>query len=101
MVYLLNFNIRYIIILATCFDSYESSSGTISRTIVHIFYSFFLSYSFIIFMSENLLGLTARLSASRRILHGNVSEVVYWSRLCKSCGLKEGSRAEMYARRNT
>ena len=27
MVYLLNFNITYIIILATCFDSYESSSG--------------------------------------------------------------------------
>jgi len=27
MVYLLNFNITYIIILATCFDSLESSSG--------------------------------------------------------------------------
>jgi len=27
MVYLLNFNITYMIILATCFDSYESSSG--------------------------------------------------------------------------
>ena len=27
MVYLLNLNITYIIILATCFDSYESSSG--------------------------------------------------------------------------
>ena len=27
MVYLLNFNITYIIILATCFDSYESYSG--------------------------------------------------------------------------
>jgi hypothetical protein len=27
MIYLLNFNITYIIILATCFDSYESSSG--------------------------------------------------------------------------
>ena len=26
MVYLLNFNTKYIIILATCFDSYESSS---------------------------------------------------------------------------
>ena len=36
MVYLLNFNITYIIILATCFDSYESFSGIISRTIVHI-----------------------------------------------------------------
>ena len=30
MIYLLNFNITYIIILATCFDSYES------RTIVDI-----------------------------------------------------------------
>ena len=46
-------------------------------------------------------GLTMRLSASRRILHSNVSEVVFYSRLCKSCGLKEGSRAEMYARRST
>jgi len=27
MIYLLNFNITYIVILATCFDSYESSSG--------------------------------------------------------------------------
>ena len=27
MIYLLNFNTIYIIILATCFDSYESSSG--------------------------------------------------------------------------
>ena len=27
MVYLFNFNITYIIIFATCFDSYESSSG--------------------------------------------------------------------------
>jgi len=27
VVYFLNFNITYIIILATCFDSYESSSG--------------------------------------------------------------------------
>jgi len=27
MVYSLKFNITYIIILATCFDSYESSSG--------------------------------------------------------------------------
>jgi hypothetical protein len=27
MVYLLNFNITYTIILTTCFDSYESSSG--------------------------------------------------------------------------
>ena len=41
MVYLLNFNITYIIILATCFDSYESSSGLNSRTIVHIVLHFF------------------------------------------------------------
>jgi len=27
MIYLLNFNITYIIILATCFEYYESSSG--------------------------------------------------------------------------
>ena len=37
MVYLLNFNITYIIILATCFDSYESSSGIIFQELfVHI-----------------------------------------------------------------
>ena len=40
MVNLLNFNITYIIILATCFDSYESSSGIISRIIVHIVLQF-------------------------------------------------------------
>jgi len=27
MIYLLNFNITYVIIFATCFDSCESSSG--------------------------------------------------------------------------
>ena len=43
MVYLLNFNITYIIILATCFDSYESSSGiNFSRTIVHIVLQFYV-----------------------------------------------------------
>ena len=31
MVYLFSFNITYIIILATCFDSYESSSGLIFK----------------------------------------------------------------------
>ena len=41
MVYLLNFNITYVIILATCFDSYKSSSGIISRTIVHTVLQFF------------------------------------------------------------
>jgi len=40
MVYLLNFNISCIIILATCFDSYELSSDIISRTIVHIVLQF-------------------------------------------------------------
>ena len=48
MVYLLNFNITYIIILATCFDSFESSSGLNSRTIVIVLQFFvlqFLSYS--------------------------------------------------------
>jgi hypothetical protein len=37
-----NFNITDIIILATCFDSYESSSGLNSRTIVHIVLQFFV-----------------------------------------------------------
>ena len=41
MIYLLNFNITYIIILATCFDSFESSSGIISRTIIHIVFTVF------------------------------------------------------------
>jgi hypothetical protein len=51
MVYLLNFNITYIIILATCFDSYESSSDINFQELLYIlFYSFyvlqfFLSYS--------------------------------------------------------
>ena len=47
MVYLLNFNITYIIILATCFDFYESSSGIISRTIVHIVLQFFFILQFL------------------------------------------------------
>jgi len=41
MVYLLNFNITYIIILATCFDSYESSSG--------INFKNYCTYSFTVF----------------------------------------------------
>ena len=48
MVYLLNFSITYIIILATCFDSYESSSGIISRTIVHIVLQFFVLTAFVL-----------------------------------------------------
>ena len=41
MVYLLGFNITYIIILATCFDSYESSSGLNFKN--------FCTYCFIVF----------------------------------------------------
>ena len=41
MIYLLNFNITYIIILATCFDSYESSSDINFQELLYI-----LSYSF-------------------------------------------------------
>ena len=40
MVYLLNFNITYIIILATCFDYYESSSGLIFKNYLHIVLQF-------------------------------------------------------------
>jgi len=37
MIYLLNFNITHIIILATCFDSYESSSGiNFQKLLYHI-----------------------------------------------------------------
>ena len=42
MVYLLNFNITYIIILATCFDSLSHLQALISRTIVHIVSQFFV-----------------------------------------------------------
>ena len=45
MIYLLNFNITYIIILATCFDSYDSSSGINFQDVLHIlFYSFLSNY---------------------------------------------------------
>ena len=38
------FNITYIVILATCFDSYESSSAiNIQELIVHIVLQFFMS----------------------------------------------------------
>ena len=40
ILYLLNFNITYIIILATCFDSYESSSGIHLKKYRTYFYSF-------------------------------------------------------------
>ena len=43
MIYLLNINITYIIILATCFDSYESSSGINFQELLYIlFYSFYV-----------------------------------------------------------
>ena len=47
MIYLLNFNITYIIIFATCFDSYESSSGINFKT--------YCTYCFTVFMSYNVL----------------------------------------------
>ena len=38
------FNITYIVILATCFDSYESSSGiNIQELLVHIVLQFFIA----------------------------------------------------------
>ena len=38
------FNITYIVILATCFDSYESSSGiNIQELLVYIVLQFFMS----------------------------------------------------------
>ena len=41
MVYLLGFSITYIIILATCFDSYESSSGiNFQELLVHLVLQF-------------------------------------------------------------
>jgi len=48
MVYLFNFNITYILILATCFDSYVSCSGiNFKKYCTYCFYSF-TSYSFCI-----------------------------------------------------
>jgi len=39
-----HFNTTYIVILATCFDSYESSSGiNIQELLVHIVLQFFMS----------------------------------------------------------
>jgi len=44
MIYLLNFNITYIIILATCFDPYESSLNiNIQELLVRIVLQFFMS----------------------------------------------------------
>ena len=40
MIYLLNFNITYIITFATCFDSYESFSGINFKTYLHIVLQF-------------------------------------------------------------
>ena len=47
MKYLLSFNITYIIIFATCFDSYESSSG--------INFKNYCTYCFTVFMSYRLI----------------------------------------------
>ena len=47
MVSLLNFNITYIIILATCFDSYESSSGINFKNYCTYCFTVFMSYSFL------------------------------------------------------
>ena len=43
MVYLLNFNITYTIILATCFDSYESSGINFKNYCTYFFTVFCLS----------------------------------------------------------
>jgi len=49
MIYLLNFNITYIITLATCFDSYESSSGINFQELLYIlFYSFYVLQFFFV-----------------------------------------------------
>ena len=43
MVYLLNFNVTYIIIFATCFDFYESTSGINFQELLYtLFYSFYV-----------------------------------------------------------
>jgi hypothetical protein len=43
MIYLLNFNITYMIIFATCCDSYESSSGINFQELLYIlFYKFYV-----------------------------------------------------------
>ena len=48
MIYLLYFNITYIIILATCFDSYESYSGINFQELLYILFYSFMSYSFFV-----------------------------------------------------
>jgi len=45
--YLINFNIAYIIILVTCFDSYESSSGINFQEILYILFYSSSSYNFV------------------------------------------------------
>ena len=47
MIYLLNLNITYTIIFATCFDSYESSSGTDIKNYCTYYFTVFMSYSFL------------------------------------------------------
>jgi hypothetical protein len=49
MIYLLNLNVTYIIILATCFDSYESSSDINSQELLYIlFYRFYVLQYFVL-----------------------------------------------------
>jgi len=51
MIYLLNFNLIYIIIFATCFDSYESSSGINFQELLYIlFYTFSVLQFFVFFL---------------------------------------------------
>ena len=47
MIYLLNFNMTYIIIFATCFDSYESSSGINFKNYCTYCFTVIMSYSFL------------------------------------------------------
>jgi hypothetical protein len=57
MVYLLNFNITYIIILATCFESYESSSGINFQELLYILFYSFMSYSFFCLSRTTAIGI--------------------------------------------
>ena len=48
MKYLLSFNITYIIIFATCFDSYESSSGINFKNYCTYCFTVFMFYIFFV-----------------------------------------------------
>ena len=47
MIYLLNFNITYIIIFATCFDFCDSSSGINFKNCCAYYFTVIMSYSFL------------------------------------------------------